>query len=115
MAKFKNDQIVNLINDDSSERFVVLVSEPDTNMDIIIKSKIDGCYYMVKESEAVVETQTFRGRFWISVSGDICFAVEDVSVAWRAGFRTFQGIVNCPDTMPSFEKWVSDLVEVEMT
>jgi hypothetical protein len=115
MSKFQNDQIVNLIDDNSYESFVIVISEPDANMDIVIKSVDDGCYYMVKESEVITETKTFKGRFWISISGQIYFAVEDVAVAWNAGFKTFEGLVDRPETMPAFSKWVSDLVEVEMT
>jgi len=114
MSKFQKDQIVCLI-DGSYESFVVIIPEPDSVLGIVIKSLSDNEYCIVHEDDLVSEKKTFKGRFWISISGNVYFAVEDVVKAWDAGFKTFEGLIDQPDTRPTFSKWVSETVEVEMT
>jgi hypothetical protein len=112
MSDIKFGDRINLIGDPDKESFVVLISEPDTCGDVIIKDDM-GEYLMVQLNDLELVTKSFKGRFWLSTGGSIYFAVENYSEAFNAGFTQCQGMINIPETMPTFGKWLSELIEVE--
>jgi hypothetical protein len=115
MSDIKVGDRINLIGDPEKESFVVLISEPDISGEIVVKDNFTGEYLMILLDDCEKIVETFTGRFWLATCGAIYFAVEDMTVAWNAGFKQFQGLVNIPDTMPGFVKWLTGTIEVEYT
>jgi hypothetical protein len=112
MSHFEKGQRVNLIDDPEQEIFIVLIPEPDISGDVVVMDDV-GQYLMVDAKSLEVVTQSFTGKFWLSTNGQVYFAVTDASEAWNCGFKQFEGIVDKPETMPGFKKFLTEIIEVE--
>jgi hypothetical protein len=118
MGKFNVNEIVKFtdendcLNDTDRAGFVVLISEPDPSGCIIVQNIANNEYFGLPENRLSL-VRVIRGKFYRTVSGITKFAVENPFLAAKLSFIA-NGSINNPETMKNFDRFVSDIVAVEV-